>query len=126
MGVRVSADNKQRLSAMRRAIDALPALEQQLWKRRVAAKLRTGPAGDFAVAGAVPISEWNGEPARLEKEWDLELANWLDGVYTTVSDRVEEVASKGAAAVSMAGWSLWPLAIAAVAIAFALRSPRAA
>ena len=125
--IRVNADNQARLTKMRRAIQALPIAERPMWLRRVGAKLRTGVPGAFRVAGG-STGEWvpEADADDVESEWDLELANWLDGSYQIVSDRVEQVARKGADAVASAGWSLWPLAIAVVAVALAVSSARGA
>lgn len=119
--VQVSSKVAQKLRAFQIQIERLPASERPLWKARVAKKLATKPG--WAVSGfnadaAAPV-----KPA-TEKEWDLQLANWLDGAYTVVSDRVEEVAKKGAEAASIAGFSLWPIALAAVGIAWAMSSAR--
>jgi len=57
-------------------------------------------------------------------EWDLDLANWLDGVYTAVSDEATRVRKEGTAALaqtsSAVGFGLWPLALAALAVGYAL------
>ncbi len=120
--IRVNEQNQARLAKMRRAIQALPVAERPLWLRRVGAKLRSGVPGAFRVAGGA-TGEWvpEADADDVESEWDLELANWLDGSYQIVADRVEQVARKGADAVASAGWSLWPLAIAVVAIAVVMR-----
>jgi hypothetical protein len=90
-------------------------LEQQLWAARVRARLRERPMLT-AIGG-----EWGTvEPSDGQAEWDLELANWLDGVYTTVSDRANEVRTKSLAAVnetvSSVGFNVWPLALAAAVV----------
>jgi len=119
--VRVTTGNQTRLDKLRRAINALPISERPMWVARVAAKLRTGPAGAFAVAGGATGDWANGaDPDEAPAEWDLELANWLDGVYTVVADRATEVAKGAGEAVQHAGFSLWPLAAAAVVIAIAM------
>ncbi len=59
-----------------------------------------------------------------ETEWDLSLANWLDGVYEAVSTEATRVRKEGTAAVadtaSVVGFGIWPLALAALAIGFAV------
>lgn len=58
-------------------------------------------------------------------EWDLATANWLDAVYTAVSDEASRVRKEGTAALAdvtaSVGWGLWPLALAALALAYAYR-----
>lgn len=124
--VRVVSANQARLGKLRRAVNALPQAERALWVARVATKLRAGPAGSFAVAGGATGDWSDGAGAGEQQEWDLELANWLDGTYTVVSDRVAQVARNAGDAVSSAGWSLWPLAAAALAIAVAMSLGRSA
>jgi hypothetical protein len=59
-----------------------------------------------------------------ESEWDLDLANWLDRVYTSVSDEATRVRKEASAAVadtaSQIGFGVWPLALAALAVGYAL------
>jgi hypothetical protein len=69
------------------------------------------------------------KPAKVE--WDLVFANELDKIYTAVSDRVTEVrkdslnaAADAAAPVAVFGFGFWPLAIAAVAIVWALNQAK--
>lgn len=66
------------------------------------------------------------KPAQSKVEWDLAFANELDKIYTAVSDRVTEVrkdalnATEDAAKpIALFGLGFWPLALAAVAIAWA-------
>lgn len=114
----MSTANTQRLRKLRAKIAKLPVAEQTLWQQRVKSQLRAGPAVG-ADDGDHPAPDIN-----LQfKEWDLELANWLDGAYGIVSDRVAEVARKGADAASEAGFSLWPL-VAAAAVLFYLSKNR--
>lgn len=51
-----------------------------------------------------------------ENEWSLDMANWLDRVYTAVSDEATRVRKEGTAALaetsSAVGYGLWPLALA--------------
>jgi hypothetical protein len=58
-------------------------------------------------------------------EWDLATANWLDGVYEAVSTEATRVRKEGTSALAdvtaTVGWGLWPLALAALAFAYAYR-----
>ena len=98
-----------KLRATHALIAKLPPLRQAFWNGKLAA-MRT--------------SEAVGAPAE-DVEWDLAAANWLDRVYTVVSDEARRVRKEGTAALSdtagSLGWSLWPLAIAAVAIAWSIK-----
>lgn len=117
--VLVGPENSARITRVRAAIMQLPHAEQRRWLdvlRRGLEKRCT-----VVAVGAGASGEWD-ETVQPDAEWDLELANWLDRGYTAVSDRVQEVARKGADAVSLAGWSLWPLAAAVAVLALAWRS----
>jgi hypothetical protein len=124
--VRLAQGNAERITRVRRAIAKLPELERQLWTRRVQRKLRTGPRVEV---GGGATGEWGVTSADAPGgDWDLEIANFLDGVYETVSKRAEEVGEKARKVVTdttaAVGYSLWPLALAAVAVGWALASAR--
>jgi hypothetical protein len=59
---------------------------------------------------------------------DLDFANWLDRVYVAVSDEATRVRKEATAAtastVAELGWSVWPLALAALAVGYALAKGR--
>lgn len=128
----LSSPNAERLRRVKRAIARLPKAEQPLWQRRVRKKL-----GAFSVGADVDELPAN-HPARAAaraadqirntkpqpQETDLKVANFLDGVYSAVADRTEEVASKGASALSTAGFSLWPLVIAGLGILYIVTQSR--
>lgn len=122
--VQVSAENRDRLKKLAALVARLPPLDRQLWDARIRARLRKGPtvvAGEFGLEKADDGSE---AKVLQFREWDLELANWLDGAYNTVADRAAEVAKKGTDAVSQLGFSMWPLAIAAAVVLFAMGSAK--
>lgn len=109
---KLSPTTAARLRKLKAQIALLPAAERAEWVRRVNAKLRTAPA---SVGAEAPPTPQLGAGVNLQfREWDLELANWLDGAYSVVSDRVAEVGTKAANVVSDAGFALWPLAAAAL------------
>jgi hypothetical protein len=114
MVVAVSDANGQRLRKLRTLIGRLPKAEQLLWRARVERLLRK-----YAASSTVGGAEEKGET-----EWDLQLANWLDGVYRPVAERVEQVAAKGASAVSLAGFSMWPLVLAGLGLVLISREAR--
>lgn len=101
---RMSQSTWKKLQRTKRLVATLPAAERGPWRALLS---RAVPQGSYVIAvGAEPPAPEN------ETEWDLRLANWLDGIYQTVADRVEVVAEKTAAAVQTAGFSLWPIVIA--------------
>lgn len=123
-------------------IASLPASQRAPFQAQLATlQRRAGMASVGAVPGTalVAASKARGQTATATKvapaakvEWDLAIANELDKLYTAVSDRVTEVrqtalAAAGDAAkpIALFGFGFWPLAIAALAIAYALRSARA-
>lgn len=82
------------------------------------AKLKELRRLSLARARARPTVSGDGE-----WEWDLWLANELDKIYTAVSDEATKVRT-GVVNVTtdvakQVGWSVWPLAIAAVAVLWA-------
>lgn len=129
--VRLENGNGARLERVLLALKRLPELEAARWRGQIKQKLATGPRARDVVSG-----EWGTtEPSDGEAEWDLEVANWLDGIYSAVADRTQEVYERGKAglgtavreggsAVSSAGFGLWPLAIAAVAVMLAFSSAK--
>lgn len=135
MPVKVTTQNKSRLDAIANVLRRLPPLERQLWAQRINAKLRGKPARESREFGTVSVSGEFGTVApqqpqpKAESEWDLELANWLDGVYTTVATRAEEVHKKALEKVQetgeAVGASLMPVvllaAVAMLAYGFAKR-----
>lgn len=109
---KMTPENRVRLQRLERSIATLPTVEQPLWRRRVRAlldgtatvRVSGGASGGWGAEDVAAVEENSGT------EWDLALANALDRAYGAVSDRVSEVAKKGADAVSQFGFSLWPLA----------------
>lgn len=125
--VQLEQGNRARFRRLKAAVARLPVLEQQLWKSRIVAKLRSGPTPVIGDA----TGEWGTtQPASPESEWDLELANWLDDTYGIVAARAEEVGDKvlrGATnAASSVGFSLWPIAIAAAVVLYTFASAKRA
>jgi hypothetical protein len=109
----MTPQNAKRLQRVRKAVARLPARERPLWTKRIDARLRA--------QAALPAVGADAEDPPLQfREWDLELANWLDRVYGTVSDRATEVRKDAFAATSELGQSLFPLAAVAVALALFL------
>lgn len=134
-------------------INALPPARKKTMRARLdalEAKAGTPKVAGTSRPGSVPTSKpkpavkktSTGTALALVKspkpviEWDLVFANELDKIYTAVSDRATEVrkdvvnatgqtASDLAAPVAKLGFGLWPLAIAALAIAWAYSQARA-
>ncbi len=126
--VKLEPSNSARLKKLQALIRKLPALEQRLWKGRIVAKLKSGPT---PVIGDVNSSEWGTtKPAAPGGDWDLELANWLDGTTEIVWERVQKVGTTARDAVtstaSAVGFSLWPLAIAAAVVMYTFASAKRA
>lgn len=98
-----------KLQAVRACVARLNPARRAYWTRIIDARLPR------VVVGA-------------ETEWDLSLANWLDRVYTAVSDEATRVRKEGTAALadtaSTIGFGVWPLAIAAVAVLLAYGKAR--
>lgn len=115
--MRVSKRNAQRVTRLRRMIERLPMAERPLWRRRLQQKLAAPPALVVRGVGEATTPE-------TQKEWDLQIANWLDNAYGIVSERVKQVGTGVADTVRAAGFNLWPLAIAAVAFAWAMSTSR--
>lgn len=115
--MKVSPKNAQRIARLRKQIERLPLRERPLWRKRLQLKLDAPPA--IVVRG---VGE--GATPESQKEWDLQIANWLDNAYGIVSDRVKQVGTGIADTAKSAGFSLWPLAIAAVAFAWAMSTAK--
>lgn len=102
-----------------------------LEKRANAAKVSgTSKPGSVPTHGGTPAKK---APAKLalvrpQVEWDLVFANELDRIYQAVSDRATEVRKGVVNAVATdsttVGFGLWPIAIAAAVIAWALAHGR--
>lgn len=95
-----------------------------------AARRAVGPSSkSVAVAGATAPAA---VASSASTDWDLALANELDRIYTAVSDRATEARHDALNAASSAvsdhapnvGVALWPLALAAVAFAWAYARTR--
>lgn len=98
-----------KLQATRAMVARLNPARRAYWERILKARLPRSAVG-------------------AETEWDLELANWLDRVYTAVSDEATRVRKEGTAALaetsSAIGFGVWPLALAAVAVLLAYGKAR--
>lgn len=95
-----------KLQAVRALIAKLPAARRTHWNQVLDKRLRRQAVGDA----------------------DLDFANWLDRVYTAVSDEAtrvrKEATAATAATVADLGFGIWPLALAALAIGYALAKGR--
>lgn len=105
--VNVSPKTRAKLQRFGEALKRLPESERDAWRNQLQQQLLKA-AQAASAAGLVVVG------AEGETEWDLQLANWLDGSYTIVAERVEAVGKKVADGVSIAGMSLWPLAAVGV------------
>lgn len=105
--------NGERVALIRAELSKLPAPRAQFYKRRLATALQKTP---LRIAGST--------------EWDLWLANELDRIYGAVATEAtktrKELIDATADGVSKVGWGIWPLAIAAVAIGWAMSKGRGA
>lgn len=108
---------------------ALPP-EKQLAFRTALRAARARAIETSPVIGAVTAPKSGTAKKSGEWEWDLTLANWLDGVYTAVSDEVVKTAKTAQKVVletgktvgkvsSSVGFGLWPIAVALVGAAWA-------
>lgn len=138
------------LVSVNREIERLPVGERAAWQNRVRLVLAKAVAGareeDAALDAGRHFGEGvagladglldgvkvirPGEPGydeakraagALPVEWDLQLANELDKLNGAVSERVREVASGAAGAVSGIGVSLLPLAAVVLVAAYVFR-----
>lgn len=66
---------KDKLRRIRMKLALLPRGEQREWNAKIAQRMSERKVASISGDG----------------EWDLNLANWLDSVYTAVSDRATEV-----------------------------------
>lgn len=86
-----------KLQATRALVAKLPAVRRAYWTRLLDARVPRAAVG-------------------AESDWSLDAANWLDRVYTAVSDEATRVRKEGTAALaetsSAVGWGMWPLALA--------------
>lgn len=93
-----------KLQATRALIKQLPGPRRQYWTRLLDARVPRAAVGG-------------------ESEWSLDLANWLDRVYTAVGDEATRVRKEGTAALaetsSAVGYGMWPLALAVAAVLLA-------
>jgi hypothetical protein len=124
---RISKATWGKLVRTRTLILKLPLLERRAYLAQIE---RAMPAGSLIVIGsempviASPIPP--ALPATADADWDLKFANWLDGVYTVVADRVEVVGKKAGDVASSAGFSLWPLVIAGIGIVWIMSNRKRA
>lgn len=123
MPFRVSKANAERVRRLMALVDQLPEGEASRVRARVVEKLKSGPVVIGADAPAAPRYDDEGQPVYEYREWDLALANWLDSVYGTVAEKVEQVAEKGLSATKAVARettsTLTPLLIAAAAVLLA-------
>lgn len=103
------ANVELKLQALNALLQKLPVPRREHWARimRAVSRRARKVAGD-----AQPV------------EWDLALANELDRIYRAVSDEASRVRREGTDALaetsSALGYGLWPLALAALAVGYAV------
>lgn len=106
-----------KLQATESLLPKLPAVRRAYWARMLAA-LRARAVKRKTV----------GAPAASETEWDLVFANELDRIYRAVADEAssvhDAVVDTASADAAKLGFSMWPLALAALALAYAWSSSK--
>lgn len=117
-----------KLQALDSLLPSLPKPRLEYWQRRIAAlqaRARNAVGATVIRPYAAAQSGDTSQDQTVDDgtEWDLDLANGLDAVYTAVSDEASRVRKESvnaiADATSSIGFSIWPLALAALALAYA-------
>ena len=107
-----------KLQATESLIRRLPSVRAEYWQRRVDA---------LAAQARKRAAVGSSEPAP-DVEWDLAIANKLDALYQAVSTEATRVRKEGADALAdvatTVGWGMWPLALAALILGYAVAKGR--